>query len=129
MKTLTEVVVKSHRLELLHRIADAYRTTGLFNSIIPTPPDFKSHPREWQMEWMLENWNTLHEIIQNDDWVSITAPGVLSVRIMTMWNCPFPFLDKLVELGCDIHGRTATTRPWIAHLFDSVRQWRADGAD
>lgn len=117
--TRSKGTIRSSDLALLHKIKDGYETTGLFRSVIPVPDNYEALTGKDRLRWNLDNWNAVRDVRgKPNTGLHFTAPGELSFDIVSQWNPPDLFFDRLVSLGCDVRAETETD---IYDLMDTAR--------
>jgi len=121
-RTRTTGVIRSTDPAILQRLKDAFHDgTGLFTSIIPPPPEFPALPDDYKRQWRLVHWSSLHDVVAHPDGgsrIRFIAPEALAFEIVTVWNMPDAFFNRLVEMGCEVVAETDTETNGVEIFHD-----------
>ena len=119
--TCTTGTIKHADPAILQRIKDGFDTIGLFENMLPLPPRPAFKSRDEADEWLLDQWNTLHDVraTARGQKVDFAGSNELTIDICTIPVFPDPFFDHLVSLGCDVRVETSTDA-WGCEMFHDI---------
>ena len=83
---------------MISKVKAAIENKTLFNSFIPQP----DNAEDWYI-WRVENWGTKWEANGID--IDLFGENNIYFTMLTAWDAPITFYEKLVELGFQVDAR------------------------